>query len=65
MTGLTDQARNDFKVMKVSLDVCCVHVSLVVIALKDLATYTRLTPNERDKSFKKFVHTINTNPKVS
>lgn len=46
MTGLTDQARSDFKVMK------------------DLAVHTRVAPNEREKSFRKFVENINSTPEA-
>jgi aubergine-like protein len=46
MTGLTDNARNDFRVMK------------------DLAVHTRVSPNQRENSIKKFIQAVNENPKV-
>jgi aubergine-like protein len=44
LTGLTDVARSDFRVMK------------------DLATYTKITPAQRDLAFTKFLNNLSTNP---
>ena len=44
MTGLTDAARSDFRVMK------------------DIAAYTKITPQERELSFKKFISNLQGNP---
>lgn len=46
MTGLTDNIRSDFKVMK------------------DIATHTRITPNQRQFALKKFIENINSNPET-
>ncbi|XP_060067150.1 piwi-like protein 1 [Ylistrum balloti] len=43
-TGLTDELRNDFKVMK------------------DIACHTRVTPNQRNLTMKKFIDSVNGNP---
>ncbi|XP_069123522.1 piwi-like protein 1 isoform X1 [Argopecten irradians] len=43
-TGLTDELRSDFKVMK------------------DLACHTRVTPNQRNLTMKKFITSVNGNP---
>nr|AUZ94235.1 piwi [Recilia dorsalis] len=45
LTGLTDEMRADFKVMK------------------DVATFTRVNPNQRVMALQKFIDSIRTNPK--
>lgn len=47
MTGLTDAARSDFKVMK------------------DLAIHTRVPPEKRAESFRKFIQRLNTTKEAS
>uniref|UniRef100_UPI002DDDBD8F Piwi n=1 Tax=Ephydatia fluviatilis TaxID=31330 RepID=UPI002DDDBD8F len=47
MTGLTDAARSDFKVMK------------------DLAVHTRVPPEKRAESFRKFIQRLNTTKEAS
>lgn len=46
MTGLTDEMRSDFKVMK------------------DIATYTRVTPNQRQGSLKTFIERVMSNDRA-
>lgn len=43
----------------------CHVIVLLFVIIQDLATYTRLTPNERDTQIKKFVKTVETNANVS
>lgn len=46
MTGLTDEMRADFRIMK------------------DIAQYTRVTPNQRMNGLRKFVQSVNSNPQA-
>ncbi|XP_055640533.1 protein argonaute-3 [Toxorhynchites rutilus septentrionalis] len=46
LTGLTDEMRSDFKVMR------------------DIASFTRITPNQRLNSMRQFCHNVNTNPEA-
>merc|ERR550517_1361310 len=47
MTGLTDQMKADFKVMK------------------DVAQFTRVTPNQRNQALKKFIDNVNNSAEAS
>ncbi|GLV39996.1 Argonaute 3 [Carabus blaptoides fortunei] len=47
MTGLTDEMRADFRIMK------------------DIAQFTRVTPNQRMNGLRKFVNSVNTNSQAS
>lgn len=64
MTGLTEQARQDFKIMKVRPTCFNLLVLFHCIIEQDIATHTRISPGQREVSFRKFVDRVNKCPKV-
>ena len=66
MTGLTDYARSDFRVMKAKISFQnYLSVIILSLSLQDIATHTRVTPSAREKAFRSFVQRMKATPKAA